>query len=114
MWSLRFGAGVEPSGVRFRAWAPRQPRLRFVILENPSRILAMHAEDDGEYATFGEGLRAGADYMILVDDGRRRPDPVSRWQPGGVHGPSRVVDPDAFPWSDQDWRGIRRAFDSGD
>ena len=37
---------------------------------------------------------------------RQFPDPVSRWQPEGVHGPSRIVDAASFPWSDQDWRGI--------
>jgi len=106
MWSLRFGAGVESSGVEFRVWAPRLSSVRVAILEDPSRVLAMHPEEDGEFAAFAEGLRTGADYMYLTDQGRQFPDPVSRWQPAGVHGPSRIVDPAAFPWSDQDWRGI--------
>jgi maltooligosyltrehalose trehalohydrolase len=80
--------------------------VQVVSPEEPSRIIAMHAEDGGEFAVFAEGLRPGADYMFLTDHGRRLPDPVSRWQPRGVHGPSRVVDPAAFAWSDQDWRGI--------
>jgi len=53
--------------------------------------------------------RAGDTYSFLFEDGRLRPDPVSRSQPHGVHGPSQVVDPDAFAWSDQDWRGIALA-----
>ena len=48
----------------------------------------------------------GDTYSFLFDDGRLRPDPVSRSQPYGVHGPSQVVYPDAFVWSDQDWKGI--------
>lgn len=106
MWSLRSGARVELSGVQFRVWAPRCRSPQVVILENHPRVLAMRPEEDGEFAVFAEGLRAGAHYMLLIDPGRQFPDPVSRWQPQGVHGPSRVVDPAAFPWSDQDWRGI--------
>jgi maltooligosyltrehalose trehalohydrolase len=50
--------------------------------------------------------RAGADYSYIIDDEKERPDPVSRWQPHGVHGPSRVVDPNEFAWTDADWKGI--------
>jgi maltooligosyltrehalose trehalohydrolase len=32
-----------------------------------------------------------------------RADPASRFQPDGVHGPSRVIDPSAFRWSDAGW-----------
>jgi maltooligosyltrehalose trehalohydrolase len=106
MWSLRFGAGAEPSGVQFRVWAPRLRSLEVVILEKPSQVITMDPEAEGEFAAFAEGLRAGADYMFVTPQGRRLSDPVSRWQPQGVHGPSRVVDPAAFPWSDQSWRGI--------
>jgi maltooligosyltrehalose trehalohydrolase len=48
----------------------------------------------------------GDTYSFLFEDGRARPDPVSRLQPEGVHGPSQVVDVDAFVWSDHDWQGI--------
>ena len=106
MWSLRFGAGVQPSGVHFQVWAPRLRSLEVLILEERSRGIAMHPQEGGEFAAFAEGLCAGADYMFLTGQGRRLPDPVSRWQPQGVHGPSRVVDSAAFPWSDQSWHGI--------
>lgn len=52
------------------------------------------------------GVIAGTDYAFSLDRGPPRPDPVSRWQPEGVHGPSRVVDPGAFAWSDAGWHGI--------
>src|SRR5436190_5777773 len=106
MWSLRFGASVEASGLQFRLWTTRLRNVQVVIREDPPRILHMRAEHGGEFTVFAEGLRAGSDYMFLTEEGRQLPDPVSRWQPHGVHGPSRVVDPAAFPWSDQDWRGI--------
>src|SRR6516162_10776 len=107
MWSLRFGARVEPSGVEFRIWAPRLRGVQLAILEEPSRIISMLPEECGEFAVFAAGVCAGADYAFLTEQGRRLPDPVSRWQPQGVHGSSRVVDPAAFSWSDQDWHGIR-------
>jgi maltooligosyltrehalose trehalohydrolase len=105
-WELQFGATVQPSGVQFRIWAPRLRSVQVAIGDDESQVLAMYPEKDGEFAVFGEGLRAGADYTFLVDGGRRRPDPVSRWQPRGVHAPSRVVDHTSFAWSDKDWRGI--------
>src|SRR5207253_7232913 len=53
-----------------------------------------------------EGVAAGADYMYLIDGERERPDPISRSQPRGVHAQSRVVDPHAFQWTDQEWHGV--------
>jgi maltooligosyltrehalose trehalohydrolase len=47
-------------------------------------------------------------YQFVLDQGETLPDPASRWQPEGVHGPSKVIDPTHFPWSDQVWR--RPAF----
>jgi maltooligosyltrehalose trehalohydrolase len=52
---------------------------------------------------------AGSDYRYVLEDGRERPDPVSRFRPEGVHGPSRIVDPAAYRWSDQGWRGLAPA-----
>jgi len=106
MWSLRFGARLEPSGVEFRVWAPRQRSLHVVPGPDPSKALPMVCNDDGEFAAFAEGIGAGQDYQFLADNRRCLPDPVSRWQPLGVHGPSRVVDPAAFAWTDAHWRGI--------
>ena len=105
-WSLRFGACLTDAGVEFRLWAPRLPAVQLIVLEDPPRAVPMRCEQAGEFAAFVKDLRAGAEYMFLTGDGRRRPDPVSRWQPHGVHGPSRVVDPAAFRWSDQGWKGI--------
>ncbi len=51
----------------------------------------------------------GTDYQYRLDGGPERPDPVSRWRPSGVHGPTRIVDPAAFQWSDGAWRGLEMA-----
>jgi len=51
-------------------------------------------------------LEEGARYVFALPDGREFPDPVSRWQPDGVHGSSALVDHLAFAWSDEDWQGV--------
>jgi maltooligosyltrehalose trehalohydrolase len=51
----------------------------------------------------GVELAAGEDYRFVVD-GAALPDPRSRWQPEGVHGPSRALDPRGFAWTDGGWR----------
>jgi maltooligosyltrehalose trehalohydrolase len=62
----------------------------------------VHRADDGN----GDGAReaaplpAGTDYRFVVDGGEPLPDPRSRWQPAGVHGPSRVLDTRTFAWTD--------------
>jgi maltooligosyltrehalose trehalohydrolase len=50
-------------------------------------------------------VEPGARYFIRLPDDKERPDPASRSQPEGVHGPSRVVARD-FPWNDYGWRGL--------
>ncbi|MBK9035514.1 MAG: malto-oligosyltrehalose trehalohydrolase [Myxococcales bacterium] len=99
---LQLGATPTAGGVRFRVWAPRARSLR-VRLGAQTLPLARGADDVYEAIVIGAGL--DADYSYVLDDALVRPDPVSRWQPHGVHGPSRVLDPDAYPWTDAGWRG---------
>jgi maltooligosyltrehalose trehalohydrolase len=114
-WSLGRGATVLKDGsVRFSVWAPNARRVAV-------HILTGEAAGEHELAKVGESgvhegvvrnVAAGADYkyVLFSRDGRCEfPDPVSRWQPEGVHGPSRVLDPRAFRWTDSAWRGIPMA-----
>src|SRR5262249_17337899 len=64
---------------------------------------------DAVFEALVPDLGSGGRYAYRPDGGSPRPDPVSRSQPDGVHGPSAVVDPGAFPWTDAGWRGIPRA-----
>ena len=59
---------------------------------------------DGWFEGRAPGIGAGARYRFRLPDGRLLPDPASRFQPEGVHGPSMVVDPAAYAWHDGDWR----------
>ncbi len=104
-WTLELGATVSEEGVRFRVWAPRASSISLIILGKPGEI-SVAAEHSGYYSTYGSGLRPGAKYVYLLNGEYLRPDPVSRFQPEGVHGFSEVVDPEEFKWGDQDWKGI--------
>jgi maltooligosyltrehalose trehalohydrolase len=66
----------------------------------------MSPEDRGYFSTFLPGLEPGRKYCYLLNEDQPRPDPVSRSQPEGVHGPSEIVDPGQFKWEDQGWNGI--------
>jgi maltooligosyltrehalose trehalohydrolase len=81
-------------------WAPFAERVELVVGERRSALLRI---DDGWWT--GPELAAGTDYAFSVDGGEPRPDPRSRWQPHGVHGPSRVVDASAYAWRDAAWHG---------
>jgi len=106
-WKMRFGANVVDSGeVEFRVWAPKLTSLALRILDEHPRTLAMTRNADAEFVVRVSDVVEGADYAFLLEGERQRPDPVSRWQPQGVHGPSRIVDPRAFPWSDASWKGL--------
>ena len=67
-------------------------------------VIELMAEPRGYFTGVGR-ITAGDDYWIVTGKGHRRPDPASRYQPEGVHGPSRVVDP-SFNWTDHDWHGV--------
>jgi len=101
------GAEVLPDrGVHFRVWAPRRRTVE-VVLEGDGRPVALEAEGDGYFSGRVAAARAGSRYRFRLDgEGTPFPDPASRFQPDGVHGPSLVVDPGRFAWTDQGWRGV--------
>jgi maltooligosyltrehalose trehalohydrolase len=87
--------------VRLLAPAPQSPTPA-----SRAREVKLAAQGGGEFGGFVGDIAEGADYEYLLNGETPRPDPVSRFQPQGVHGPSRVVNPRSFPWSDQHWRGL--------
>jgi maltooligosyltrehalose trehalohydrolase len=101
--SRHLGATLHDETVTFRVWAPRCRKLE-VLIEG-RRPLAMSRHDDGLFETVVPGLPAGTRYQYRLDGERYRPDPTSRFQPEGVHGPSMVVDPAAYAWTDQSFAG---------
>ncbi|MDT8443436.1 MAG: malto-oligosyltrehalose trehalohydrolase [Desulfuromonadales bacterium] len=89
----------------FVVWAPRVSDIAVKINAPDVRILPMTKLARGYWHLLAEEVLPGTDYFYQLDKVIERPDPASSYQPHGVHGPSRVIDQDAFKWTDQDWRG---------
>ena len=102
-----FGATVRPGGVAFKVWAPKARRVE-VALAAPAGLVhhPLAGREDGVHEGAVPGLRAGARYRYRLDGDVACPDPYSRFQPEGPHGPSEVVDPTAFAWTDDGWPGL--------
>jgi maltooligosyltrehalose trehalohydrolase len=98
------GAVPEDPGTRFRVWAPDAVRLE-VVLEDGRRHL-LQPGPGGHHQGVLSGVGAGARYRFSPDGRGPFPDPASRRQPLGVHGPSEVVDPSTFRWTDASWPGL--------
>jgi maltooligosyltrehalose trehalohydrolase len=103
------GAEVRAEGgVHFRVWAPKRQTVEVVIEGGPgtgAAPVALEREGDGCFSGTVAGAAAGTLYRYRLDGGDAFPDPASRFQPRGPHGPSEVIDPGAFAWSDEAWRG---------
>ena len=106
---LRLGAIRSRGETLFRVWAPQAGAVEVVFEESPENsdaaALALKRDADG-YFTGTTSARVSL-YKYRVDGTGPWPDPCSRFQPQGVHGPSMIVDPAAFKWSDAQWRGAR-------
>src|SRR2546423_12752673 len=110
------GAEVLPEGgVHFRLWAPRCQKVEVVIEGGPDhkrsgQAVELRAEEHGYFSGLLSTASAGTLYRFRLD-GREAlyPDPVSRFQPDGPHGPSQVIDAALFRWSDAAWPGVKIA-----
>ena len=102
--SMPFGAELRTDGVAFRLWAPKALRVD-VYLEVEKQCLPLAKLEDGWFELIVPQASAGTRYKFQINDHDRVPDPASRFQPEDVHGPSEVIDPHAFDWNDDAWRG---------
>lgn len=101
--TLDIGATPGDGGVSFRVWAPMAESMAVELVDY--HLPAFALKRDGEYFEGSAPARPGDRYWYWLDGTLRRPDPASRFQPDGVHGPSQVVDP-SFEWGDDGWQGI--------
>lgn len=83
---------------RFRVWAPGHDRVDLHLLEPEERVVPLDRGDRGYHEAVVADVPAGTLYRFRLSGELERPDPASRHQPRGVHGPSAVVDP-TFRWS---------------
>ena len=106
----RLPIGAEPMDrgrTHFRVWAPRARRVD--VADGDGRLTPLEPESGGYFSGAAEA-RIGDRYRFKLDDDQRlHPDPASRFQPEGPHGPSEIVDPHTFRWTDQAWTGATLA-----
>lgn len=97
---------IESHGAHVRVWAPRRRSVTLVFEERrPAHEL--HPEGNGYFSALVPEAKPGDLYRFRLDDDREiYPDPVSRFQPQGPAGPSELINPGAFEWSDDDWIGL--------
>jgi len=103
---MPFGAEVLPNGsIRFRLWAPAARAVTLCLADGTNRQIALAKLEQGWFELITNEATAGACYRFLINGETKVPDPASRFQPQDVHGPSEVLDPAAFEWMDDQWRG---------
>ena len=106
----RGAVSLGDGAVRFSVWAPKPRTIELRLRRGKGTdTIPLRARGEGAYEVTVEDVPEGATYLYRLDAERDRPDPVSRWRPEGVHGPSAIVDPSRFRWTDSDWRGVAMA-----
>ncbi len=90
--SMQIGAMSRPEGgVSFSVWAPHAERVTLELEAPGRRSVSMQPAGGGVWHAEVRDAGPGARYRYRLDDTEPLPDPVSRYQPEGVHGPSEVV-----------------------
>ena len=105
------GAEAQPGGgVHFRVWAPEKKSIRVVLEEGAGSpgAVELEPEQNGYFSGLVASAAAGTIYRFEIDNQPTHyPDPASRFQPDGPHGPSQVIDPAGFAWTDRAWHGVK-------
>jgi maltooligosyltrehalose trehalohydrolase len=101
---ISLGATYQGNGrCRFLVWAPRAGSVSVHLVSPRDRLVPLEQGEKGYHSGEAAGVEPGSRYFYLLNGQKERPDPASRYQPDGVHGPSQVVDPGAFDWADRWW-----------
>ena len=90
---------------RFCVWAPLAERVEVRVISSKERKVPLKSVGRGYHQGIVEHVPPGSLYKYLLDGQKERPDPASRFQSQGVHGPSQVID-SCFHWDDEDWHGL--------
>ena len=107
---------ISASETQFSVWAPKAKKVEVQLFAPPTadhsfeliRSVDLQPTEQGCYSGTVPDCGAGSLYRFSVDGNPGRPDPRSRFQPFGVHGPSQVMDPNSFSWSDDQWSGVAK------
>ncbi len=101
-----YGATIHGDTVEFRVWAPKPEQLHLRLMRRGQHPEEIPMRREGEDFVASARARVGDRYAYVLDGGMPVPDPVSRFLPEGVHGPTEIVDPSLYSWSDENWRGL--------
>jgi maltooligosyltrehalose trehalohydrolase len=106
---MPFGAQCRDDGsVAFRLWAPAAGKVELCLGDvTTAHRMQLGQRDGGWFELVTDAVKSGTQYRFCIDDAQKVPDPASRFQPRDVHGPSEVIDPNAFFWHDHAWNGRR-------
>ncbi|MBI5442799.1 MAG: malto-oligosyltrehalose trehalohydrolase, partial [Deltaproteobacteria bacterium] len=100
------GPTKRRSAWEFRVWAPLCGRVELEFIRPGGPVVPLEREERGYWRASMAGLEPGTLYRYRLDGADGLPDPASHLQPHNVHGPSALVDHDAFVWTDRLWNGL--------
>ncbi|HTC61327.1 MAG TPA: malto-oligosyltrehalose trehalohydrolase [Candidatus Saccharimonadales bacterium] len=102
------GANRRPDGDwEFSVWAPDREKVAVHLFGSHDRVIPMTKNQLGYHQVLIRDIELSSRYLYQLDDLQEFPDPASRFQPDGVHGPSEIVDLSAFQWTDAGWKAPR-------
>jgi maltooligosyltrehalose trehalohydrolase len=105
-FSISLGAiPLEDTRFQFVVWAPLASTIELHIVAPREQLLPLSEGEGGYFHGIVDALEPGTLYFYTIDRRKDRPDPASRFQPRGVHGPTQVIK-SHFPWTDQSWSGL--------
>ena len=103
---LRLGANLMSDGsCSFLVWCPNHPAVTLEIASPHAKTFQMTPLNNSYFHCSVPNVKPGTLYSYILPHGARRPDPASKVQPQGVHGPSQVCT-NAFHWTDSSWQGL--------
>ena len=95
----------------FRLWAPQAQSVQLIVygVEGEQRVsMDAQVSESGWFEGVTDCIQPGMSYHFEIDGELRVPDPVSRQQADDVHGPSVLMEPNAYCWDEavsRDWTG---------
>src|SRR3989337_2130533 len=98
------GARLNKNSCTFTVWAPFRKKVE-LVLEKGNKLFSMDKDELGYWTVELRDIQAGTGYFFRIDGNKKLPDPASRAQLQGVHGPSTAI-ADTFDWIDHDWKGL--------
>jgi maltooligosyltrehalose trehalohydrolase len=104
---MKHGANYLNNGLcSFTLWAPLAEKVELHIISPQERLIPMEKRDHGYFSVETDHVLPGTNYFYRLNGEKDRPDPASHFQSEGVHGPSQVINHQAYRWKDDNWQGI--------